>query len=40
MNRIIEYVGSLTLGKQLLMIVFFYGAGYVIGEAIKNAMCR
>jgi|GEM_PF-1877725 len=40
MRRIIEYVGSLTLGRQLLMIAFFYGAGYVIGEAIKNTICR
>lgn len=36
MDGIFKWILSLNLGERLFLIFFCYGAGYVIGEAVKN----
>ncbi len=36
MNKIFNYILSLSFSQNLFLIVYCYGFGYVIGETIKN----
>ena len=36
MNKIYKWIQSLRIGERLFLIFFCYGAGYVIGETMKN----
>lgn len=36
MNRILQYVSSLSIGRSLFLIAWCYWLGYVVGQLIKN----
>ena len=36
MNKIINYIMTLSLKEKLFLIFFCYGVGYVIGETVRN----
>ncbi|GAA6376002.1 hypothetical protein I230019B6_13620 [Firmicutes bacterium i23-0019-B6] len=38
MNKIFNYILSLSLSQKLFLIVYCYGFGYVVGDTIKNVL--
>lgn len=38
MNKLFNYIMSLSIGEKLFLIFFCYGFGYVIGDTLKHLL--